>query len=72
MAAGARTGRYADRMIAPDTPTLVIIMYVSAFVLGFIIWVLIWWAIIRGAVLSALRKHHEETKRSAQPIYHGE
>ncbi|WP_157780332.1 hypothetical protein [Leifsonia xyli] len=49
-----------------------IIATIAASLLGIIIWVLIWWAIIRGAVLSALRKHHAEVRGPVQELYRGE
>lgn len=49
----------------PNTPLLFWIMAGSAYLLGLVIFLLIAWAIIRGAVLSALRKHYKETHSSA-------
>ncbi|VXB07816.1 hypothetical protein [Plantibacter sp. T3] len=43
-------------------PTAIIIAYSAAWLLGFILFVLLWIFIIRTAVLSALRKHHAETQ----------
>ncbi|MCW4459882.1 hypothetical protein [Microbacterium sp. MPKO10] len=45
-----------------DQATLALIATVCAYLLGFILWVIIMWAIIRGGVLSALRKHHREVR----------
>jgi len=64
--------RYAGGMVSPNTPVLMIIATIAASLLGIIIWVLIWWAIIRGAVLSALRKHHAEVRGPVQELYRGE
>ncbi|WP_437585005.1 hypothetical protein ACSAGD_07100 [Paramicrobacterium sp. CJ85] len=36
---------------------LLMLMYVSGGLLALLLWLLIMWAIIRGAVLSALRKN---------------
>jgi hypothetical protein len=49
----------------PNTPVLFSVMVGSAWLLGVVLFLLIAWAIIRGAVLSALRKHHQETQRAA-------
>jgi len=43
-------------------PTAIIVFYSAAWLLGFILFVLLWIFIIRTAVLSALRKHHAETQ----------
>lgn len=43
-------------------PTALIVAYSTAWLLGFILFVLLWIFIIRTAVLSALRKHHAETQ----------
>jgi hypothetical protein len=43
-------------------PTAFTIFSVTAWLLGFILFVLLWIFIIRTAVLSALRKHHAETQ----------
>lgn len=43
-----------------DNVTLAAIASVCFYLLGFIIGLIILWAIIRGAVLSALRKHSRE------------
>jgi hypothetical protein len=49
--------------ITPDNvPTLMLILYVSVGLLVTILWLLIMWAIIRSAVLSALRKHSAEER----------
>ncbi|MGO4299751.1 hypothetical protein [Leifsonia sp. RAF41] len=50
-------------MPSPETPTLILVMYISAWLLFTLIGLLILWAIIRGAVLSALRKHERETRQ---------
>jgi len=42
-------------------PTAIIVFYSAAWLLGFILFVLLWIFIIRTAVLSALRKHDAET-----------
>lgn len=39
---------------------LLMLMYVSGGLLALLLWLLIMWAIIRGAVLSALRKNRRE------------
>lgn len=43
-----------------DDATLMIVLYVVGWAFGVIITLWILWAIIRSAVLSALRKHTEE------------
>lgn len=48
--------------IAADDLPLLIIMYVSIALIVIIVWLLIWWAVIRSAVLSALRKHAAEER----------
>lgn len=48
--------------IAPADLPLLIIMYVSIGLIIIIVWLLITWAIIRSAVLSALRKHSAEER----------
>ncbi|WP_166979433.1 hypothetical protein [Paramicrobacterium fandaimingii] len=45
-----------------DQATLMLIASVCAYILAFIIWVFVMWAIIRAGVLSALRKHHREVQ----------
>lgn len=48
------------------------VLAVWAIYLGlFLLWLLIMWAVIRSAVLSALRKHSEEQKRQPAEIYRG-
>lgn len=42
--------------------TLMLIFSITMWLLGFIISAIILWAIVRGAVLSALRKHSEEER----------
>lgn len=49
----------------PDT-TLALILWVVIWLLSIIITLWILWAIIRGAVLSALRKHSEEQSEHAR------
>lgn len=43
-------------------------MFIAAYLLGFILFVLLWIFIIRTAVLSALRKHHEETQAERRAL----
>jgi hypothetical protein len=43
-----------------DQLTAQLVFTIAASLLGFIIWLLIMFAVIRAAVLSALRKHAEE------------
>jgi flagellar biosynthesis/type III secretory pathway M-ring protein FliF/YscJ len=45
-----------------EQTTLFIIFWIVAYVLIIVVSLLILWAIVRGAVLSALRKHHSETQ----------
>jgi hypothetical protein len=42
---------------------LATIFDVACWLLGLVLFLLIWFWLIRGAVLAALRKHHEETAR---------
>jgi hypothetical protein len=42
---------------------LVTIFDVALWLLCLVVFLLVWFWLIRGAVLSALRKHHEETAR---------
>jgi hypothetical protein len=45
---------------------LLTIFDVALWLLGILVFLLVWFYLIRGAVLSALRKHHEETARDRQ------
>lgn len=66
------SGQYAGRMnenpLMPD-PTIALVAGIALSLFFFIVMLWILWAIIRGAVLSALRKHSyevaEEARRSA-------
>jgi len=59
------SAQYPDRMPNPDTPVLLLVFTIALWLLVVVVSLLILWAIIRGAVLSALRKHHDETQRAA-------
>ena len=48
-----------------ENASLFFVMYIAAWLLGVIITLWILWAIIRGAVLSALRAHGRETREAA-------
>lgn len=52
-------------MPTPETPILMLVLSITVWLLVVIITLLILWAIIRGAVLSALRKHHREVRAEA-------
>lgn len=56
-------------MANPDIPALFLVIYIVAFLLTVVVVLLIAWAIIRGAVLSALRKHHAEVQHPASAQY---
>jgi hypothetical protein len=56
-------------MMNPNTPVLMLILSIALSLLVLVICLVILWAIIRGAVLSALRKHREETQGALQPQY---
>lgn len=64
--------RYADGMVSPNTPILMLIGTIAASLLGIALWIIILWAIIRGAVLSALRKHHSEVHGPVGEFYQGD
>jgi hypothetical protein len=51
----------------PEIPVLFVVLSVTVSVLTVVVSLLILWAVIRGAVLSALRKHHDETHGAATP-----
>ncbi|MFF1635203.1 hypothetical protein [Leifsonia sp. NPDC058248] len=55
----------------PETPILLLVFSITVSVLIVVVSLLILWAIIRGAVLSALRKHHDETHGSAAAVEAG-
>ncbi|MGO3147228.1 MAG: hypothetical protein ACTIJ6_06070 [Leucobacter sp.] len=48
-----------------DTATQLLIVYIAAWLFGTIVALWILWAIIRGAVLSALRRHSEEQREAS-------
>ncbi|MBL3699656.1 hypothetical protein [Leucobacter luti] len=54
--------------LVPDT-TLVLVLWIVLWLLGVIVTLWILWAIIRGAVLSALRKHSAEQAEAQR--HHG-
>lgn len=49
-----------------DNVTLLWVAYIAASLLGFIIWWLIWFWIIRSAIISAGRKLEREKQQSQQ------
>lgn len=55
-------GKYSDLM---DNASLMLLLTVVFSLLGTIVSLWILWAIIRGAVLSALRKHADEQRAAA-------
>ena len=52
-------------MVNENAPMLILIASVAAGLLGFILVMLVLWAVIRAAVLSALRAHEREKRRAA-------
>ena len=59
--ADGRAVRYGEAM---NEAALFTIMTIAAYLFGLIIGLWILWAIIRGAVLSALRKHSDEQRQA--------
>ena len=56
---------YSDAMV-DQTSVIVLVVSIAAWLFGVGLTLLILWAIIRGAVLSALRKHASETQAGPQ------
>lgn len=54
-----------------DDLTLVSISVFAIYVGIFLISLLIFWAVVRSAVLSALRKHSQEQKAPEREVYRG-
>ena len=51
--------------MSPETPVLMVVFAIALWLVMVGVTLLVLWAIIRGAVLSALRKHHSETRGAA-------
>ncbi|MEV8338434.1 hypothetical protein [Leucobacter sp. NPDC077196] len=50
-----------------DSAQLLLFIYIAAGIVGFILWWLILWAVVRAGVLSALRAHSEEQREMGRP-----